>query len=74
MERLWTMGDEEIVTYLTSLRGIENGIVHLYGMKSKPNENDIRKIGEKWTPWRSIYSLYIWEAVGAIKRKEVFEL
>lgn len=100
LERLWTMEDEEIITYLTSLRGIgrwtvecllmfgmgrpdllpaadiglRNGIVHLYGMKSKPNENDIRKLGEKWAPWRSIYCLYVWEAVGAIKRKEVFEL
>ncbi|ASJ57369.1 DNA-3-methyladenine glycosylase [Brevibacillus formosus] len=100
LERLWTMEDEEIITYLTSLRGIgrwtvecllmfgmgrpdllpaadiglRNGIVHLYGMKTKPNENDIRKLGEKWAPWRSIYCLYVWEAVGAIKRKEIFEL
>ncbi|WP_188067187.1 DNA-3-methyladenine glycosylase family protein [Brevibacillus brevis] len=100
LERLWTMKDEEIITYLTSLRGIgrwtvecllmfgmgrpdllpaadiglRNGIVHLYGMKTKPNENDIRKLGEKWAPWRSIYCLYVWEAVGAIKRKEMFEL
>ncbi|OUQ89814.1 DNA-3-methyladenine glycosylase [Brevibacillus brevis] len=100
LERLWTMKDEEIITYLTSLRGIgrwtvecllmfgmgrpdllpaadiglRNGIVHLYGMKSKPNENDIRKLGEKWAPWRSIYCLYVWEAVGAIKRKEMFDL
>ncbi|MBY0087969.1 DNA-3-methyladenine glycosylase [Brevibacillus sp. M2.1A] len=100
LERLWTMEDEEIITYLTSLRGIgrwtvecllmfgmgrpdllpaadiglRNGIVHLYGMKTKPNENDIRKLGEKWAPWRSIYCLYVWEAVGAIKRKEVFDL
>ncbi|MFS0556167.1 DNA-3-methyladenine glycosylase family protein [Brevibacillus sp. 179-C9.3 HS] len=100
LERLWAMEDEEIITYLTSLRGIgrwtvecllmfgmgrpdllpaadiglRNGIVLLYGMDSKPTENDIRRIGEKWAPWRSIYSLYIWEAVGAVKRKEVFEL
>ncbi|GEC90816.1 DNA-3-methyladenine glycosylase family protein [Brevibacillus brevis] len=100
LERLWTMKDEEIITCLTSLRGIgrwtvecllmfgmgrldllpaadiglRNGIVLLYGMESKPNENDIRKLGEKWAPWRSIYCLYVWEAVGAIKRKEVFEL
>ncbi|GED59655.1 DNA-3-methyladenine glycosylase [Brevibacillus formosus] len=100
LERLWTMKDEEIITYLTSLRGIgrwtvecllmfgmgrpdllpaadiglRNGIIHLYGMETKPNENDIRKLGEKWAPWRSIYCLYVWEAVGAIKRKEIFEL
>ncbi|GAB1532503.1 MULTISPECIES: DNA-3-methyladenine glycosylase family protein [Brevibacillus] len=100
LERLWTMEDEEIITYLTSLRGIgrwtvecllmfgmgrpdllpaadiglRNGIVHLYGMETKPNENDIRKLGEKWAPWRSIYCLYVWEAVGAIKRKEMFDL
>lgn len=99
LERLWTMSDEEAISYLTSLRGIgrwtvecllmfgmgrpdllpaadiglRNGIALVYGMEAKPDENDIRKLGEKWAPWRSIYSLYIWEALGTHKRKERFE-
>jgi DNA-3-methyladenine glycosylase II len=94
--RLWQMEDEEIMAYLTPLRGIgrwtvecvmmfgmgrpdllpaadiglRNGIQLVYGLTEKPDEKEIRRIGEEWAPWRSICSLYIWEAVGAMKRKE----
>lgn len=99
LERLWTMEDEEIVAYLTQLRGIgrwtveclmmfgmgrpdllpaadiglRNGIQLVYGLTDKPDEKEIRRIGEEWAPWRSHVSLYIWEAVGAVKRKETWE-
>ncbi|EJL45893.1 putative DNA-3-methyladenine glycosylase YfjP [Brevibacillus agri] len=53
--------------------GLRNGIALVYKMDNKPDEREIRRIGERWAPWRSIYSLYIWEAVGAVKRKEVWE-
>lgn len=95
LERLWQMEDEEIIAYLTSLRGIgrwsveclmmfgmgrldllpaadiglRNGIHLVYGMEHKPSESEIRQIGQRWAPWRSYYSLYIWEAIGEEKRK-----
>ena len=95
LERLWEMEDEEIIAYLTPLRGIgrwsveclmmfgmgrfdllpaadiglRNGIHLVYGMEQKPSEKEIRQIGESWAPWRSYYSLYLWEAVGDEKRK-----
>ena len=95
LDRLWHMGDEEIIAYLTKLRGIgrwsveclmmfgmgrldllpaadiglRNGIHLLYGMEEKPSEKEIRQIGEKWAPWRSYYSLYVWEIIGEEKRK-----
>ncbi|WP_432776167.1 DNA-3-methyladenine glycosylase [Brevibacillus gelatini] len=53
--------------------GLRNGIWLVYNRDTKPDEEEIRRIGERWVPWRSIYSLYIWEAVGAVKRKERWE-
>ncbi|MDH6352388.1 MULTISPECIES: DNA-3-methyladenine glycosylase family protein [Brevibacillus] len=53
--------------------GLRNGISLVYKLDTKPDEKEIRRMGERWEPWRSIYSLYIWEAVGAVKRKEVWE-
>ncbi|WP_396134827.1 DNA-3-methyladenine glycosylase family protein [Brevibacillus nitrificans] len=53
--------------------GLRNGLQMVYGLAEKPDEKEIRRIGEDWRPWRSLYSLYIWEAVGAIRRKETWE-
>ncbi|KZE46240.1 DNA-3-methyladenine glycosylase [Brevibacillus parabrevis] len=53
--------------------GLRNGISLVYKLDAKPDEKEIRRMGERWAPWRSIYSLYIWEAVGAVKRKEVWK-
>lgn len=52
--------------------GLRNGIQLVYGLADKPSEREIREIGERWRPWRSYVSLYIWEAWGAAKRKEGF--
>ncbi|MDF2679131.1 MAG: DNA-3-methyladenine glycosylase 2 family protein [Brevibacillus sp.] len=99
LDRVWHMEDEEIISYLTSLRGIgrwtveclmmfgmgrpdllpaadiglRNGIHMMYGLTEKPDEKEIRRIGEDWAPWRSVCSLYIWESVGAVRRKETWE-
>jgi DNA-3-methyladenine glycosylase II len=96
LDKLEGMSDEEVVAYLTPLRGIgrwtvecllmfgmgrpdllpaadiglRNGIQIVYGLTDKPDEKEIRRIGESWAPWRSYVSLYVWEAVGAVKRKE----
>lgn len=53
--------------------GLRNGIQLVYGLPEKPNEQEIRRIGESWAPWRSYVSLYIWEAVGAARRGEPAE-
>lgn len=50
--------------------GLRNGIQLVYSLPGKPDEQEIRRIGESWAPWRSYVSLYVWEAVGAVKRKE----
>ncbi|MDR5000001.1 DNA-3-methyladenine glycosylase family protein [Brevibacillus parabrevis] len=53
--------------------GLRNGISLVYKLDTKPDEKEIRRMGERWEPWRSVYSLYIWEAVGAVKRKEAVD-
>jgi DNA-3-methyladenine glycosylase II len=98
LDKLQRMSDEEVIAYLTPLRGIgrwtvecllmfgmgrpdllpaadiglRNGIQLVYGLTEKPDEKEIRRIGESWAPWRSYVSLYVWEAVGAVKRGEEF--
>lgn len=52
--------------------GLRNGIQLVYGLADKPDESQIRRIGESWAPYRSYVSLYIWEAVGAARRGEAF--
>ncbi|WP_421616995.1 DNA-3-methyladenine glycosylase family protein [Brevibacillus sp. TJ4] len=49
--------------------GLRNGIHLLYEMAEKPDEKQIRQLGESWAPWRSYYSLYVWEIIGEEKRK-----
>lgn len=50
--------------------GIRNGIQLVYGLSGKPDDKEIRRLGESWAPWRSYVSLYIWEAVAAFRRGE----
>lgn len=50
--------------------GLRNGIQLVYELPEKPDEQQIRQIGENWAPWRSYFSLYMWEAVGAKRRQE----
>ncbi|NGQ96676.1 DNA-3-methyladenine glycosylase 2 [Brevibacillus sp. SYP-B805] len=96
VKRLPDMSDEEVIGYLTPLRGIgrwtvecllmfglgrpdllpaadiglRNGIRLVYGLPDKPDEKEIRRLGESWAPWRSYVTLYLWEAMGAARRGE----
>lgn len=52
--------------------GLRNGIQLVYGLTEKPTQAEMRRLGAAWSPWRSYVSLYLWEAVGAVRRKEPF--
>ncbi|MEJ8546324.1 DNA-3-methyladenine glycosylase 2 [Brevibacillus borstelensis] len=52
--------------------GLKNGMQLVYQMDERPSESEMKRIGESWAPWRSYVSLYVWEAVGAMKRKEAW--
>ena len=42
--------------------GVLKGFRIAYGLKSNPDPNRMRKHGERWRPYRSIASWYLWRA------------
>jgi DNA-3-methyladenine glycosylase II len=40
--------------------GLLRSIQRVYGLKRRPTEKQVRRIGEKWRPYRSIASWYLW--------------
>jgi DNA-3-methyladenine glycosylase II len=43
--------------------GIQQGFQHVYRLKAMPKPEAILKHGERWRPYRSIASWYLWRAV-----------
>jgi DNA-3-methyladenine glycosylase II len=43
--------------------GIVNAIQRLYGLRKRPNPKRILKMGEAWTPYRSVASWYLWQTL-----------
>lgn len=44
--------------------GLRHGIRIAYGMEAPPTPEEAVAIAERWSPHRSLASLYLWEAVG----------
>lgn len=40
--------------------GLQNGIQRLRGLKTRPDHDKTRKMGEEWAPYRSAASLIVW--------------
>jgi DNA-3-methyladenine glycosylase II len=43
--------------------GIRNAIARLYGFEELPSAAEMEALGERWRPWRSLASLYLWESL-----------
>jgi DNA-3-methyladenine glycosylase II len=43
--------------------GIRKGFQHVYGLKGEPKPQAVLEYGERWRPYRSIASWYLWRAV-----------
>ena len=43
--------------------GIQKGFQHVYGLEDTPKPQAILEHGERWRPYRSIASWYLWRAV-----------
>ncbi len=43
--------------------GIKNAIMRVYGLKSHPSGSKFSELAEKWTPYGTIASLYLWRSV-----------
>jgi DNA-3-methyladenine glycosylase II len=39
---------------------LRRGLMKLYGMQDKPTETDMLVIAEKWSPYRTVASWYLW--------------
>jgi DNA-3-methyladenine glycosylase II len=43
--------------------GIRKGFQHVYGLEGEPKPQAVLEYGERWRPYRSIASWYLWRAV-----------
>lgn len=50
--------------------GVREGYKVLHKKKEQPTPKDLKKIGEKWAPYRSIASLYLWRVADRAKEKK----
>lgn len=45
--------------------GFQKGVQHAYGLKSKPDPARLDRMGERWKPFRSLATWYLWQNLGA---------
>jgi 3-methyladenine DNA glycosylase/8-oxoguanine DNA glycosylase len=43
--------------------GVQKGFAITYGKRKIPKPKDLAKFGEKWRPYRTIASWYMWRAI-----------
>jgi DNA-3-methyladenine glycosylase II len=43
--------------------GVQNAIQRAYGLKKRPTPKDVLRIGEKWRPYASVASWYLWRSL-----------
>ena len=43
--------------------GVQNAIQRAYGLKKRPTPKDVLRMGEKWRPYASIASWYLWRSL-----------
>lgn len=42
--------------------GLQNAVTQFYGFQRRATEEQIRRLGEKWKPYRSLATFYLWYA------------
>jgi DNA-3-methyladenine glycosylase II len=43
--------------------GVRRAVERLYGFETLPSAAELEALGERWRPWRSLASLYLWESL-----------
>jgi DNA-3-methyladenine glycosylase II len=43
--------------------GIREGYKVLHGLPAQPSPRELRELGERWGPWRTVASWYLWRAL-----------
>lgn len=46
--------------------GLRKAIQVEYGLEATPTPEEVRGIGARWSPYRSLASLYLWESLAAV--------
>ncbi len=58
---IFTLGREDVFSH--GDLGLRKALQNLYGFKDKPNEKQINKIVDKWSPYKSYGCLALWRSV-----------
>jgi DNA-3-methyladenine glycosylase II len=53
--------------------GVRKGFAKTFGRRKLPTPKQLRKLGEKWRPYRSFAAWYFWRALDAPKKKNRFD-
>lgn len=48
--------------------GLKKGIQRLYSMPDLPEEEEIEKLAEKWRPYRTVATWYIWKSLNQFEK------
>jgi DNA-3-methyladenine glycosylase II len=43
--------------------GLQKSVRKLYGLRKHPDPDRLLKIGERWRPWRTVASWYLWKYI-----------
>jgi DNA-3-methyladenine glycosylase II len=43
--------------------GIRKAVQQLYGLESMPDAETLDRLGERWAPYRTLASLYLWHSL-----------
>jgi DNA-3-methyladenine glycosylase II len=43
--------------------GVQNAIHRTYGLARRPTPKEVLAIGERWRPWASVASWYLWRSL-----------
>lgn len=46
--------------------GVRNAVARLYAMSQPPPAKELREFGERWRPYRSVASWYLWQSMNVI--------
>lgn len=49
--------------------GVRSGFALVYGLKELPAPKDLLAHGERWRPYRTVASWYLWRAIDLAKEK-----
>ncbi len=43
--------------------GVRKGLMQIYGLRHLPTPDELRRTGERWRPYRSVASWYLWRSL-----------